>query len=144
MRFLRRVAIILAAFVASAAAAGAAFIVFFPILSADTLASGDGVLQVVAAVAIGVLILTAIPPMIVTAIAEYFAIRHWLYFTAAGGVMAFLFVGALAWLPSKMPDPRMLLALVMAGPVAGCGYWSIAGRRSGRFDRSALAGEAAR
>lgn len=68
-------------------------------------------------------------------LAEAFRIRSWLYFAAAGALIA-----AIVWQVSETPEPGppffSALEIAAAGLAGGLIYWLIAGRSSGLSPRA--------
>jgi hypothetical protein len=132
VRLLKRLAVIVAAFIASAASVVPVFLLFVVVFD-----DGPSVLHsetfAYAFVAFVLLVaLTCLPAAAVIAVAEWRRIRHWFFFAAAGGLTAMLllllfgFVQGLHW-----PGAFLSASLVTSGLVAGLVYWLIAGRSSG-------------
>lgn len=99
-----------------------------------------------------------LPSLVGIAIAEFFAIRDWLYFALAGGAislvltllsrssidMDFFRVGAgLGIIPSgySLYNPAFLATMIGSGMFAGIAYWAIAGRTSGLWMEQVARGQ---
>ena len=138
MRLLKRLALMLAAFVASAAAV-VPIVILLMALTDPSQPVFEWVLLEYAAIAFGLLlVLTFFPALLVIALAEWKRIRRWRYFTVAGGLIALLLLVLLGFMPGPSRHgaeawPSLVLSgfLFAGGLIAGTVYWSIAGRTSG-------------
>ena len=150
MSLLRRLALMLAAFVASAAAVVPVVLLLIALTSPPGQAFFDSVIIEYAFVAfVLVAVLTFFPTLIVVAVAEWKRQQGWLYFTAAGGLIALALLTLLGFAPGldhpgSAVGPGLFISgfLVVGGVVAGLVYWLIAGRSSGAL-RDAWAGREA-
>jgi len=110
---------------------------FLALLGADSEASGDAVLALLAAGPAVLFALasatfaTALPALLAVAVAEIAAIRSWLYHAAAGGLAAWI-----GWwiadggrkADAIFNEPALMAATGIAG---GLGYWLVAGWNAG-------------
>lgn len=95
--------------------------------------------------------LAFVPAAVAIAIGEILGARDWLYYAIAGAIAAGVAV-ALFWHTAPEPvdfggadaawpqmrlldDPRIALAILGAGMIAGLAYWVIAGRSAGNWRR---------
>lgn len=131
MNLLRRLAVMLFAFLVSAAAAVP--VVLLLSMLAGTMPVLDAQLLPYVFVAfVFVAVLAFLPAAAVIAVAEWKRIRHWLFFTAAGGLTALLLVFLLGFVQDlQWPTALNWVILTMGGLAAGFVYWLIAGRTSG-------------
>jgi hypothetical protein len=131
----------LAAFVASAAAVVPVVLLLIALTSPPEQPFFDSVIAEYAFVAfVLVAALTFFPAVLVVAVAEWKRQRGWLYFTAAGGLIALALLALLGFMPGldhpgSPFGPGLFISgfLVVGGFVAGIVYWLIAGRTSGEL-----------
>ena len=139
MTLVRRLALMLVAFVASAAAVVPVVLLLIALTSPPEQPLFDSVIVEYAFVAsMLVAVLTFFPALLVVAVAEWKRQRGWLYFTAAGGLIALALLALLGFMPGldhpgSTFGPGLFISgfLVVGGFVAGIVYWLIAGRKSG-------------
>lgn len=130
---LRRLALMLAAFLAGAAAVVPIVILMIALVLGGPVL--DPLMLEYAAVAFVILtVLTFVPAVLVVAVAEWKRIRDWRYFVAAGGLIALVLTAAFGFAPNSGGDGGALYVgafLFVGGLVAGFIYWAIAGRHAG-------------
>jgi len=133
VKIARRLALMLAAFLASAAAVVP--IVLLMIVFALNGRLSDPVMLDYAAIAfILVNMLTFVPASLIVAVAEWKRIRSWGYFVTAGGLIALVLTTLFGFSPSPGNGGASLYLgafLFAAGLIAGFIYWAIAGRHAG-------------
>jgi hypothetical protein len=135
---IRRLALVLLAFVASAAAVLPVVILLMALIDPSPPVF-DGLMLEYAVIAfVLLLVLTFFPALLVIAVAEWKRIRHWRYFTVAGGLIALLLLTSLGFMPGPNRHdaeawPGLVLSgfLFVGGLLAGFVYWSFAGKASG-------------
>ena len=139
MTLTRRLALMLVAFVASAAAVVPVVLLLIALTSPPGQPFFDSVIIEYAFIAfVLVVVLTFFPALLVIVVAEWKRIQGWIYFTAAGGMIALALLILLGFLPGldhpgSAFGPGLFISglLVIGGFVAGIVYWLIAGRTSG-------------
>jgi hypothetical protein len=119
---LRRLAVILFAFLVSAAAA-IPVVLLLSIVAGNMPVLDAEVLPYLVIAFVFVAVLAFLPAAAVIGIAEWKRIRHWLFFAAAGGLTA-----GLQW-----PTALNWVILTVGGLAAGFVYWLIAGKTSGEL-----------
>ena len=138
MTLVKRLALMLAAFVASAAAVVPVVILLMALIDPSPPVFDRLMLEYAVIAFALLLVLTFFPALLVIALAEWKLIRRWRYFTVAGGLIALLLLVLLGFMPGPNRHgaeawPSLVLSgfLFAGGLVAGTVYWSIAGRTSG-------------
>ena len=138
MTLLGRLALMLAAFVASAAAVVPVVILLMALIDPSPPVFDRLMLEYAVIAFALLLVLTFFPALLVIALAEWKRIRRWRYFTVAGGLIALLLLVLLGFMPGPSRHgaeawPSLVLSgfLFVGGLIAGTVYWSIAGRTSG-------------
>jgi hypothetical protein len=152
MALLRRIPVMLLAYLAAAAVGAIVFLLgsylvarTHPALAAMPLPNFQIVLQVIPYVFVPTLAAAFVPALIVAALAETYRIRSFAFYAAAGaavsviGMMSFRLMLYLTMFRPKPPARGIGLSfsvpwsLVAAGIISGLVYWAIAGRNSGKW-----------
>jgi hypothetical protein len=130
---LRRLAVILFAFLVSAAAA-IPVVLLLSIVAGNMPVLDAEVLPYLVIAFVFVAVLAFLPAAAVIGLAEWKRIRHWLFFTAAGGLTAQLLLFLLGFVQGlQWPTALNWVILTVGGLAAGFVYWLIAGKTSGEL-----------
>jgi len=133
VKLLRRLAVILLAFLASAAAV-VPVVLLLSVLAGSLPALDSELLSYIIVAFIMLAVLTFLPAAAVIAVAEWKRIRHWLFFTSAGGLTALLLLFLLGFVQGlQWPTAVNWAVLTIGGLAAGFVYWLVAGRASGKL-----------
>lgn len=129
---------VIVAFLVSAFVAGAVLGLLTFMLAAPSNLSGplDGALRIVGLVALATIVVGAIavlPAIMAIVLAEWFTIRHPIYFAAWGGLVPLLLYLPVLFGDGDRSFPRGLGVICVIGLFAGLLYWHLAGRNSGKM-----------